>query len=64
MRSFRGELLQTLRRQDVLMIDQSPGVFNETFQEAIAARPVPQAEEQKVLEVVRRGFRTRPSVET
>jgi molecular chaperone GrpE (heat shock protein) len=55
--SFRDEILQALRRQEVYLVESEPGTFNEVCQEAVDTRLVnlPQ-EDQKVVEVVRRGF--------
>ena len=55
--SFRNEILQCLRRQEVFVIESPPGSFDETWQEAIEARPVEKCEDaQRVVEVVRKGF--------
>lgn len=55
--SFRNEILQCLRRQEVLVIDSPPGYFDEAWQEAVETRPVDRCEDdQKVMEVVRKGF--------
>lgn len=60
MRSFRGEILQSLRRQEVSIIDDGPGSFDDTVQEAVEVAAVPRREDdQKVLAVVHRGFRHR-----
>jgi molecular chaperone GrpE (heat shock protein) len=61
--SFRTEILQALRRQEVHPIEDGPGVFDETVQEAVDAAPVPRREDdQKVVAVVGRGFRYRGRV--
>ncbi|MEF8733828.1 MAG: nucleotide exchange factor GrpE [Candidatus Accumulibacter meliphilus] len=59
-RSFRSEILQALRRQEVSIIDDGPGSFDEMVQEAVDVAAVPRREDdQKVLTVVSRGFRHR-----
>jgi molecular chaperone GrpE (heat shock protein) len=59
-RSFRGEILQSLRRQEVSIIDDGPASFDDTVQEAVEVAAVPRREDdQKVLAVVHRGFRHR-----
>lgn len=59
-RSFRTEILQMLRRQEVSIVDPNPGSFDETIQEAVDVRPVSRREDdQRVVAVVRRGFRYR-----
>jgi len=59
-RSFRGEILQSLRRQEVSIIDDGLGSFDDTVQEAVEVAAVPRREDdQKVLAVVHRGFRHR-----
>ncbi|MGH8524827.1 MAG: nucleotide exchange factor GrpE, partial [Gammaproteobacteria bacterium] len=56
-RSFRDEILQVLRRQEVSLIESKPGMFNEACQEAIDTRLVSHPEEdQQVVGIVRRGF--------
>jgi molecular chaperone GrpE (heat shock protein) len=61
--SFRTEILQALRRQDVKLIENGPAVFDESVQEAIDTAPMPLGEDdQKVVTVVRRGFRYRGRV--
>ena len=59
--SFRTEILQALRRQDVNLIEDGPAVFDENVQEAIdtAARG---EDDQKIVALVRRGFRYRGRV--
>lgn len=55
--SYRNEILQILKRQDVTLIEFKASKFNEEFQEAIDCRDViDSGEDQAVLEVVRRGF--------
>ncbi len=56
-RSFRDEILQVLRRQEVSLIESKPGMFNEACQEAIDIQLVSHPEEdQQVVGIVRRGF--------
>jgi molecular chaperone GrpE (heat shock protein) len=61
--SFRTEILQALRRQEVQLVENSPAVFDESLQEAVDTAPVArQEDDQKVVTVVRRGFRYRGRV--
>lgn len=56
-RSFRNEIIQVLRRQEVSLIESKPGRFDETFQEALDTRSVSHpAEDQTVVGILRSGF--------
>ena len=57
--SFRQQVLRTLQRQEVELLESVPGEpFDEGTQEAIDVRPVARPEEDgTVVEIVRRGFR-------
>lgn len=60
LRSFRSEILHMLRRQEVSIVDTSPGSFDEMVQEAVDVVPVAHREDdQKIVAVLRRGFRHR-----
>jgi molecular chaperone GrpE len=63
LQSFRNETVECLRRQEVNMIETPVGIFDETWQEAVEARPVEKVEDdQRVLGVVRHGFTYRDRV--
>lgn len=46
-RSFRSEILQALRRQEVSIIDDGPGSFDEMVQEAVDVAAVPRREDDQ-----------------
>jgi molecular chaperone GrpE (heat shock protein) len=61
--SFRTEILQVLRRREVQLIENGTKAFDDNVQEAVDSAPVARHEDdQKVVAVVRRGFRYRDRV--
>lgn len=64
LRSFRVQMLKTLERQEVELIEHNDSMwFDEATQEAVEVQSVPSPEDdQKVLKVYRQGFKYRDSI--
>ncbi len=55
-RYFRDQLIEALRTCEVTIMDAPRGNFNAKFQKAVDIMPVPQAEDNQILRVVRSGW--------
>ncbi len=55
-RFFRDQLIEALRTCEVTIMDTPRGVFNAKFHKAVDVMPVPQAEDNHILRVVRSGW--------
>lgn len=57
LKSFRNEIIQTLKKQDVNIIEKKTEKFDPNFQDAKVSNPVSDPkEDQKIIEVLRKGF--------
>lgn len=55
-RYFRDQLIEALRTCEVTIMDAPRGSFNAKFQKTVDIMPVPQAEDNQILRVVRSGW--------
>ncbi len=55
-RYFRDQLIEALQTCEVTIMDAPTGTFNAKFQKAVDVMPVPEAQDNQILRVVRSGW--------